>query len=263
MLRRLILHPLLVAAYPVLFLFASNLTEDVKVDAVYRPLLFVLVVTAVVLALLWLPLRDLKKAALLTSIYVFLFFSYGHVHDALHDVPWVGSNGFLLSAWVVAIVAGTLAVVRTKKDLGGATAALNVVAAALVLLNVVPIVAHALEKQPPAPPPASHLTLPSAAEIPASSKRDIYYFIFDRYANDRTLRRFFHYDNSEVLDYLEAKGFYVAHDAAANHEKTAHSVASSLNMSYLNYLAKIYPPDSDEFRPIYQLLRGFQVSRYL
>ncbi|MCA1701883.1 MAG: hypothetical protein LC808_00875, partial [Actinobacteria bacterium] len=223
MARRLILHPLLVAAYPALFLFAQNLTEDVTVGAVYRPLVFVLAATCLILGLLFAAFKDVRRAALLTSIYVFLFFSYGHVHDALHSVPWIGSNGFLLTVWVAAIGVGTVAVVRTKKDLGGATATLNFLAAALVLLNLVPIVAHALEKKPPAPPPAAHLELPSASEIPTPAKRDIYYFIFDRYANEQILRNFFHYDNSEALDYLEDKGFYIAHDSAANHQKTAHS----------------------------------------
>jgi hypothetical protein len=160
-------------------------------------------------------------------------------------------------------VGGTLWVVRTKSDLGGLTAALNVLAGALVLLNLVPIVAHAFERKAPAPPPAAQLELPDASTIPESSKRDIYYIIFDRYANERTLRTFFHYDNSEILGYLEGKGFYVAHDSAANHQKTAHSVASSLNMSYLNYLSDSYPETYEEFHPIYQLLRNFQASKLL
>lgn len=263
MLRRLILHPLLFAAYPVLFLFAQNLSEDVTWSSVYLPLAFVLAATALTFGVTLLIIRNAQKAALLTSLYVFGFFSYGHVHDALKGKGFLGRDGFLLTVWAVIAVAGTILTVRSKRQLDGVTRSLNVLAAVLVILNLVPIISHSFQGTEESPTPALKMDLPTAGEIPAGNKRDIYYIIFDRYANDHVLEDQFNYDNSEQLDYLESKGFYVAHDSAANHQKTGHSVASSLNLTYLNYLAKTYGANSKEFHPIYQMLQGFKVARYL
>jgi hypothetical protein len=262
MARRLLLHPFLFAAYPVVFLFAQNLTEDVKANAVVWPLLFVLAVVTVFFGLLRFIVRDGTKAAALTSIYVLLFFSYGHVFEGVRHVAVVNTNVFLLTLWLAIGVGGTVAVIRAK-SLERLTSALNLIAGALVLMNVVPIVAHALKDHPPPPRAAEGLQLPDPSTVDEASKRDIYYIIFDRYANEKTLERLFDFDNSETLDYLESLGFYVAHDTAANHQKTGHSLASSLNMSYLNYLSKTYPPQSSEYAPIYRLLRDFKVERIL
>ena len=260
--RRLLLHPFLFAAYPVLFLFAQNLTEDVKVDTVFWPLLFVIAVVAVFFAILRLIVRDATKAAAMTSVYVMLFFSYGHVFEGVRRISIVNTIAFLLTLWVVIGAVMTVVVLRAE-NLQRLSSALNLISAVLVLMNLVPIVAHAMEHHPPPPPAAVGLDLPEPSTVKDSDKRDIYYIIFDRYANDQTLERLFDYDNSETLEALESRGFYVAHDTAANHQKTAHSVASSLNMSYLNYLSRTYPQETDEYHPVYQLLRDYKVGRYL
>jgi hypothetical protein len=261
--RRWILHPLLFAAYPVLFLFAANLSEGVTWSDVLLPLGFVLAAAAVAFGVLLLIIRNAQKAALLTSLYVLLFFSYGHVHDALKGVGFLGKDGFLLVLWLALATAGTVAVLRTERKLDGLTNSLTVLAAALVVLNLIPIIGDAFEGTDDKPTAAPKMDLPTASEIDPAQKRDIYYIIFDRYGNDRVLDEQFDFDNMPQLDFLESKGFYVAHDSASNHQKTAHSVASSLNMTYLNYLTKTYGLGSKEFRPINQMLQNFKVARYL
>ena len=59
-----------------------------------------------------------------------------------------------------------------------------------------------------------------------------------------TLRDLYGYDNSPFLDFLRSKGFYVADKSVTNYPRTELSVASSLNMKYMNYLSKQMPPDS-------------------
>ncbi|GAH09708.1 unnamed protein product, partial [marine sediment metagenome] len=65
---------------------------------------------------------------------------------------------------------------------------------------------------------------------------DIYYLIFDRYGSNDMLKAIFNYDNSQFINYLKEKDFYVVNKARSNYQKTAHSLASSLNMQYINYL---------------------------
>ena len=66
---------------------------------------------------------------------------------------------------------------------------------------------------------------------------DIYYIILDMYARSDVLSSVFSYDNSEFLSFLEDRGFYVARQSRSNYHVTVHSLASSLNYTYLNDLA--------------------------
>jgi hypothetical protein len=72
-------------------------------------------------------------------------------------------------------------------------------------------------------------------------KRDIYYFVFDRYASAQSLKANFGFDNSEYLSWLKDSGFYVRDNAFSNYQFTAPSVASTLRMDYHTDLTKNYP----------------------
>jgi hypothetical protein len=69
---------------------------------------------------------------------------------------------------------------------------------------------------------------------PPTNPRDVYYLIFDRYANDAALRRFFQFDNSEFYNELEKRGFVVDRNATSSYPMTMPSMSSTLNMRYLS-----------------------------
>lgn len=263
MLRRLVLHPLLLGAYPVLFLFSQNLDKQVTKGTIFGPLLVVLAGTTAVFLVLWFVTHNPQRAGLITSILVLLFFSFGHVQNALGADSLIGSDLVLLIVWVVLGMGGTVVVLRAKKGLGTATLVLNVLAIGFVVLNVIPILTKEFAGTPPINRPPPLVGLPDREDVAESAKRDIYYLIFDRYANGQILHEMFGFDNSPFLDELEEHGFYVAHDSRANYQKTAHSLASSLNMRYLNYLGARSEIDQDDYLPIYRMLKGQEVSRYL
>ncbi|HLE14447.1 MAG TPA: hypothetical protein VI776_06845, partial [Anaerolineales bacterium] len=83
-------HPLLFGVYPVLALIAHNIAETPAGEGL-RALISALILAAVLLAGLSLLLRDAYKAALLTSLIVLLFFSYGHLNTLLRNVSLVGA----------------------------------------------------------------------------------------------------------------------------------------------------------------------------
>jgi hypothetical protein len=80
-----------------------------------------------------------------------------------------------------------------------------------------------------------------------STLPDIYYIVVDAYAREDVLRDLYHYDNSEFLGFLRSQGFYVADESRSNYHKTDLSLASSLNMEYLDVLARrmALPPQGD------------------
>ena len=73
-------HPLLLAAYPVLFLFSENLSE-VAFGETFQPILRAVAVAGAIAIVAGLLLRDLRRGALIASAMVIVWFTYGHVED--------------------------------------------------------------------------------------------------------------------------------------------------------------------------------------
>jgi len=68
-------------------------------------------------------------------------------------------------------------------------------------------------------------------------KRDIYYIILDDYARSDILQELFGYDNTFFLTELDKLGFIVLEDYHSNYPTTHLSVASTLNMEYVQEFA--------------------------
>jgi hypothetical protein len=93
------------------------------------------------------------------------------------------------------------------------------------------------------------------------TRRDVVYVIPDRYAGAATLRRY-GFDNSAFLDALQERGFFVAGRTFGNYQKTAHSMAASLGMGYLDPLARA-GPEPDDWGPLFDRIYGSRVATFL
>jgi hypothetical protein len=223
-------HPLLAAAYPVVFLFAANAADQVTLQPLWLPLFAAITGAAVALTVLWAVVRDPWRAGLVVTVLVTLFFWYGHAWNLTGAL--LGSQVPLIAAWIVAAVGGVVLAVRAGDWRRPASAFLNLVTAALVVFNAAEIAAYSLGGT------AAAVTAPSgtpSVQGPESAARpDIYYLIFDRYGSGENLAEHYGFDNSPFLDALRERGFYVADEAHANYIKTPLSLVSSLNMEYLD-----------------------------
>jgi hypothetical protein len=258
------IHPVLFAAFPVLTLYARN-ADEVPLRDLALPLVFAMALGLAVFLLLRRLLHDTIRAGIATSAILLLFFSYGHVWDLAKDRVVgrfiIDRDLYLLIPWAL-ISAGVLLIAfGTRKYLKEKTTILNVVALFLVVTSIVPIVRSG------AGTPASRgncpQPLPARAATLATPPRDIYYLIFDRYGGAGTLKESYAFDNSAFLSGLSGRGFYVANDSRANYQRTAHSLASSLNASYLDCIAERVSPDESDWGPIYDALADHQVGRSL
>jgi hypothetical protein len=223
------LHPLLLGAFPVLFLFAENVDQQVTLAPLWPPLGAALLGGLATLLLGAAVLRDWLRGPLLASLLVALFFSFGHVWNLVD--PYLDGRRYLLGAYVVVALAGAWLIWRGGRWVRPAATALNVAALLLVIFNGVRIGDYALspvaQEGVVAPTPAVPVQQPER-------RPDIYYIILDRYANSEALRELYDFDNEPFLSALEDRGFTIARDAWANYWKTAFSVTSSLSMDYLD-----------------------------
>ena len=248
-------YPILFGAYPVLALLAFN-AGQIKVEAGWRPLLICVGLAVLLYFLLKLILRGLKRAAFLSTLWMALFFSYGHIHILLTEklkdfdfTPW------LLLAWLVLAI---LAAVWAIKKPPSSALALNVIALGLVISVLVQIDpnirgrgAHSLGAENA---PVQDLTRPQ-------NPPDVYYFILDSYGRADLLEQAYGYDNSAFIEGLQARGFYVAECSQSNYVRTEISVASSLNMSYLQGLDPAFVPDSTRRRVLWDSFKH-NAARY-
>jgi hypothetical protein len=251
---RWVVHPFLIAIYPILALGAQNAGQVLLRDLVGLIAVVVLAVLASLLVLHF-ALRDVRKAGLITSLAVVLFATFATVHEACELIAtrlgpyWVKGEyrvyPMALVLFEVLLLAGLARMFLVKiKDARAATSFLNVFALFLVIF---PFSILVLVKAPTAARPPRQAV---AFELPPRSDRpqlpDIYYIILDGYARSDVMKELFQFDNEPFLQRLERKGFYVARRSTSNYCQTPLSLSSSLNAVYLDDLVKALGVDQTE-----------------
>jgi hypothetical protein len=231
-------HPFLIGLYPVVALLASNL-EEMRVPESYRSIIFILIGVAVMLILFKVLLQEWNRAAILASLYITLFFLYGHVYSLLEGSTLrgilLGRHRFLLPLWIAAAVFGSWLILRRIKDYSKTSRYMTVFSAILVVIPFFSILRHSinLSRSPNNFRPAGEFSQSDISEIDPSQSPDIYYIILDAYNRSDVLQQQFNYDNSAFIKHLEETGFYVASQSVSNYMWTRLSLSSSLNMDYL------------------------------
>lgn len=248
-------HPLLLAAYPVLFLFSENLSE-VALGETFQPILRAAALAAGIAIVAGLLLRDLRRGALIASAAVIVWFTYGHIEDLV--APMGVSRDVQLGISLAFIVAVALAAIFLRPSgIARLTSAVNIVSVVLVVMTLVSIVPYQLSRGTVA---AAANT--GARPSPPSGARDIYYLVFDRYGNNESMRDLAGIEN-DLPAWLESRGFTVAADAHANYGRTTQSLAATLNMTYLDDIAAQLGPDSNEPALVNEMLQDHKVGRFL
>ncbi|MGD8822734.1 MAG: sulfatase-like hydrolase/transferase [Anaerolineales bacterium] len=234
------IHPLLMALFPVLSLYASNV-DQIPFSNVVRSLVLAGVLAGLVVLLSWVLLRRWDKSVALASILLAIFFIYGHVYMFLKPASiWgfaLGRHRFLIP---VSLLLAALAWWRLRRAEN--VKRLNLILAAMTLAAILPPIVTILSYQ--ASQTASSLAPPEwidqesmvSTEMDQSELPDIYYIILDSYARSDILSEYYDYDNSDLINFLEDRGFYVAHQSRSNYVNSISSLTSSLNMQYLDVL---------------------------
>jgi hypothetical protein len=212
---------------------------------------------------------DGQAASLLTSIILILFFSYGHVSGLLHlntsgiffRLGLDGQPVYLISAWLLIFAGASFVVYRVGELRRYITQAFSLMAAVALAVPLGQIVIHEIQLSKPWPEEQVHFSHEAAPadEIPP----DIYLLVLDGYGRADILRDIYNFDNSTFLGRLESLGFRVAEEARSNYTQTRFSLASMLNMTYLDALSPSIPQDSDDRAAISRLIRWSEIRRIL
>lgn len=269
-------HPLLIAAFPILALYAHNVGQ-LTPGEIARPLGMALLGACVLWATIALVARHVRKAAVAASAFVLVFFSYGHVMNVLPT----SLRGLVVPGCALGLVAVLIALYRSRGRLAHATVVFNLASVVLLAPSCWAIGAELFNashtasmtdsmRRPRAArggsdtvrlPDTHHPKAISAAK--AAKLPDIYYIILDAYGRADRLKQFYGYDNEPFLRALAKRGFYVARNSRSNYDQTPLCLSSALNMTYLDDLARRIGPNNDSAEPLREMIDDNAVADYL
>lgn len=234
MLKKYPLYPILLALFSVLSLTAFNIGQ-IFIGEMTRPLVFSLALAGILFWIFHHLLRDSHRAALASASLLFLFFSYGQTYSAFEGESVLGFGLFrhriLFPLFCILGAFCIFWIVRKIKQPSSFTYPLNLISIFLLIYPSFTI-SSALIRQS-----ASNASAKDSSAIATNSNSpDVYYIILDGYGRQDVLQREYGFDNSEFINDLQKRGFYVAQCSQSNYAHTLYSLASSLNYDYLDAL---------------------------
>ena len=186
-----IMHPFFFAVFPIVALYAYNArTIPISIGEMALPAGISFAGTLVMFFFFKFLIRNGNKAGGLVFLFLFWFYSFGHVLGILD--PWTAwiLGETILCGTLVIIAIGFLLVIRSRKDFAGLTRLLNIVSSALIAINLISGM--------------QILTLRHSSysngniNIPAKTGAypNIYFIVLDGYARADVLSELYEFDNA-------------------------------------------------------------------
>ena len=259
----IVIHPILIALFPILLVYSQNI-HLVLIQGIIFPILIILGITIAIWVSIKFILKNTRKSALLTSLYVFLFFSYGIIFKILEsnvtEEYFILIHVLLLIAYTALVVFITYYIIKTRRNFSYVTSTTNVVSIILLSLIFFNITAYNFENFSSF---NDETYEPIIVGNNLGSLPDIYYIVLDEYAPLRTLNTVYDYDNSDFVKFLQERDFYIAKNSHSNYAETFLAMASTLNMKYVNYLSDTVGKESLDQRIPYQMISNNHVMKNL
>lgn len=266
------LHPFLLAPASVLALLANSLNQATFADAAPALAGTLAFACAVYLAVGALRRRLDARTAVIAGIWIGGCLFYAGLFGVLNDL--VGGGYPMVRSLPPALAALALLTVLAIRLPAAPVKAVNLVLNAIaVVIVATPLWQAAAHEWRNGAARAIYDADRAAAAMPqiaatggmegAERPPDIYHFVFDRYASQEVLAAHYDVDDSATARFLEARGFHVARASHANYHRTAHSLASTFYMDYLDLFAGAPGLAGDNWQPVHAMLGDHRAARFL
>lgn len=264
-LKKIPFHLVLFVVYPVLSLYALNISE-VNLQYVFRPLLVALLIGLTAFVICWFLFKENGNLSAITGVGLLLVSSYGAVYNLLQGVTMggvlFGRHRILLPIYLIATAVILWQIWIIVKSRQGITKALNIISIVLLLMPLFQIVVN-IGKSAGNTAHENVRTETPALINTTHTMPDIYYFVLDSYAREDYIREYMDYNNSGFIGELKELGFFVGDCSLSNYAFTRLSLASTLNMDYLENLSGTFPPDSKDATLLDNLIVDSKVREIL
>ena len=134
-----IIHPILFALFPVVFIFGNN-TSFLSSTELFEPLILILGIATLIWLILKITVKNPTKTSLALSLGIVIFFFYGHFHNSLNELSGEHiRNIVLIPIFLILFSILVFILARTHSDLKNITKIVNAIAITIVIMSSVNI----------------------------------------------------------------------------------------------------------------------------
>ena len=207
--------------------------------------------------------KNRVKAALTASLIIGLYLFFGAIQDFVKvHIPWLNKYSLLLLIFVIIVISSFVYLKRTKNKFPRLNLFLN----SLLLIYIIIDIGTLFYKSSNIP--KNKLSAYSFAKennymnCTDCLKPDIYFLLFDEYASSVSLKNHFNFDNSALDTFLLQQQFHIQTKSTSNYNFTPFSIASMLNMSYLQGITR-YSVSIEDYARCNNLIKENAVIDFL
>ena len=236
--------------------------ELVPID-ILIPILIIVPISLTTFFILKFILKDSKKAALIVSIGLVLFFTYGHFYNILKGFTIldevIGRHRYLIIPFILGIIIPIYFIIKSKIDFQNITKIVNGIAITLLIMIFVNIVTFGITEIESSTINYESMNDPMELQNIYNTP-DVYYIILDEYGGSETMK-YLNYDNSQFFEFLKEKKFIIPEKSTSNYPISQFSIASSLNMEYLSDLSNSVGKNSKSYLHVNEMLYNNPVMK--
>ncbi len=209
--------------------------------------------------------RNYRKAALMTAAWIGFYLFFGAIFDFLKTysplrIFWrYGFLAFLFGSFFIWLF---YYLWKTKTKLFQVTLFFNLLFIIYIIIDIVQVAwltlypyqnklsIYSFEKD-------KGMVMPDTIEKP-----DIYFLVFDEYSSSKSLKERYNFDN-DIDSFLRLNDFSVQANSFSNYNYTPFSIASILNMQYLNWVDGQKGVNRKDFLHCNPAIRENEVMKFL
>ena len=252
--NKLKLYPIFIALIPLFFITHLAVEYWGSLNRSSLLLLYLIYAGSSVLLtyLLTLLIKTFWKSALMTVSLQILFFYFSSFHRFLKSIDVSGTfsrYSVLLPVVLILLLTYLIVTYRLKEKPKTFFLFLNSLFFLFILVDLFGMFEQMMKKNP------QKITTINASktEFESADQPSIYLLVFDEYASSASLKERFQFTN-DLDTFLQQQGFRVISNSKSNYNFTPFSIASLLNMSYLNGFQK-HSITAKDYQQTYELIR--------
>ncbi len=240
-------HTFLFSVYVVLFIYTQNISQ-VTLSMTYRTLIVSFIFTVLVYSLTYLVYKNKEKTGVFCTLFLLIVFSYGAVYNKVEVLyyrglfPFSNIHRYLFLIFGVSYIVLFYWILKSKRTFFKFNYFLNVFVLVIIFINIISIFRynfskHSIGKEfqnPFLENVKNTIVINDVKAKTGTDLPDIYYIILDGYGRNDILKKYYNFDNSGFSNFLKSKGFYIADSSQTNYPYTSKSLASSLNLNYVD-----------------------------
>jgi hypothetical protein len=261
-----------IGIFPVLFLYGNNLGQT-SINSLWPSLILAVGICLLISFLCILIVKPINKAYLLSLFMLLMVFTYGHLLNLFKglriDSLDFGKNSIFLPFFLIVNILGIVIILIRPTPKKFPHVLINILILSLCIFQLGKIAYFHITTSVVEKGKISNISdIYSGKENEDTSPNspDIYYIIIDGLLSDDVLKNEYGMSNYNFSEELRKRGFQIPDCAYSNYDGTARSLASTLNMDYLDTFgiedSQINTDENDPF-VLFPLLHQNKVREFL